>query len=88
MALFHCAIDLDFLLRATKNEANSILRDGEGRPLTFDEVKARAAILKAKGYSVMPLGCDNFDAQGYCQGHAEAALGEDGGNSWAAGRFS
>lgn len=68
---YHCAFDLDYLLNASKTEANRMLRDADGNPLSFDEVKARAAILKARGFAVMPIGCDNHDALGYCKGHGE-----------------
>lgn len=68
---YHCAFDLDYILSASMNEANRMLRDaGTGRTLSFDEVKARAVILKAQGYEVMPIGCDAHDKMGYCKGHA------------------
>lgn len=34
-----------------------------------EAIVARAAILKAQGFEVLPP-CDNCDAQGYCTGHA------------------
>jgi hypothetical protein len=64
----HVAIGLDYLLRSHPDEA--ILKDGQtGKTLPSAEVKARAAILKARGYEVMPIACDNHDDRGYCKGH-------------------
>lgn len=67
---YHCAIDLDYILRVSEEETTRMLKDAEtGEPLSSAEVKTRAAILKMKGFEVMPCGCDNYNREGYCQGH-------------------
>lgn len=67
---YHCQLDLDYILKAPDEEAGRMLKDAKtGISLTSAEAKTRAVILKAKGYEVMPIGCDNHDAMGYCSGH-------------------
>lgn len=70
MVKYCCQFDLDYVLNAPAEEAGRMLKDAQtGRTLTSAEAKAHAAILKAQGYEVLPIGCDNYDAKGYCSGH-------------------
>lgn len=67
--LYHCCVDLDYILRQPPREAGRMLRDEKtGRSLRSEEVYALAAVLKAQGYDAMPT-CDRHDARGHCLGH-------------------
>lgn len=71
--IYHGTVELDFILRAPEELAGSMLRDRvTGKTLTSAEAKARAVILKAQGFSVMPC-CDNHDKEGNCLGHTDSA---------------
>lgn len=70
--IYHGTFDLDYILRMTDDMAGSMLKDREtGRTLRSEEVKAHAAILKARGFEVLPC-CDHHDATGQCLGHESA----------------
>lgn len=78
MTIHHCAIDIcNGIIRHARAPRNldSMLKDAAtGRSLTGEEVLQMAHKMAAKGYQVMPIGCDHHDAKGYCLGHpAEAA---------------
>jgi len=44
------------------------LLNDDGRPATYDEMRAAIKEAKEKGYTVLPP-CDNVDSTGHCQGH-------------------
>lgn len=69
--IYHGTFDLDYILKMTPEMAGSMLKDREtGRTLRSEEVKTHAAILKAKGFEVLPC-CDHHDDRGNCLGHDE-----------------
>ena len=77
MTTHHCVIDIgNGIIRHARAPRNldSMLKDAAtGRSLSGEEVLQRAFELSAKGFEVMPIGCDNFDAKGYCLGHQQEA---------------
>ena len=44
------------------------LMNDDGRPATYDELRAAIREAKAKGYTILPP-CDNVNSTGHCQGH-------------------
>lgn len=77
MKTYHSAFDLDYLLRLRPEEAGCILKDAvTNQPIPSEAVKMRACILKAKGFEVMPVGCDHYNDKGYCLGHPNVQNGQ------------
>ncbi|WJN61320.1 hypothetical protein [Pseudomonas sp. SO81] len=74
--MHHCSIDISngvIRYARTPRRLDGLLKEaGTGRSLSGEEVLSRAYDLASKGYQAMPVGCDNFDAQGLCLGHEEA----------------
>lgn len=67
--IYHVGFDLSCILNAPMDEAGAMLKDARtGRSLPGAEAKTHAAIMKAKGFKVLPP-CDHHDAEGYCLGH-------------------
>ena len=44
------------------------LLNDDGRPATYEELRAAIEEAKAKGYTVLPP-CDNVNSTGHCLGH-------------------
>lgn len=63
------ALDLDYVLSLPAQQAQALLQTDDGRSLSAQEVWTHATLLKARGFAVMPLGCNNHDNQGRCLGH-------------------
>lgn len=72
MTVYHCCIDLAYILRrgGAREMAGHVRLPGADHWATEDEILTHAAILRAKGFEVMPT-CSNHDARGYCCGHEE-----------------
>ena len=71
MIIRHCCFDLDYIVH--RGGAAEMARDGVRLPgashlASASEIATHAAILKAKGFEVMPT-CAKHDARGYCAGH-------------------
>ncbi|KMW47071.1 hypothetical protein PQH03_15035 [Ralstonia insidiosa] len=69
------SLDLEHLLRQPFAQLGRLVRDTEtGQPLPPVEVAARAVLLRAAGYEVMPM-CAHHDHRGFCLGHADQIIG-------------
>ena len=69
------SLDLDHLLRQPFAELGRLVRDHDsGQPLPPVEVAARAILLRAAGYEVMPT-CGHHDRRGFCLGHTDRIIG-------------
>jgi len=69
------SLDLDHLLRQPFAQLGRLVRDEDsGQPLPPVEVAARAVLLRAAGYEVMPT-CGHHDRRGFCLGHADQIIG-------------
>ncbi|AST33489.2 hypothetical protein [Ralstonia solanacearum] len=73
MRLRYCgSLDLEHLLRQPFAQLGRLVRDNAtGEPLPPVEVAARAVLLRAAGYEVMPM-CAHHDRRGFCLGHPES----------------
>lgn len=69
------SLDLDHLLRQPFAQLGRLVRDQHsGQPLPAVEVAARAILLRAAGYEVMPT-CGHHDRRGFCLGHTDQIIG-------------
>ena len=69
------SLDLDHLLRPPFGLLGRLVPDEDsGRPLPPVEVAARAVLLRAAGYEVMPT-CGHHDRRGFCLGHPDRIIG-------------
>jgi hypothetical protein len=70
MTIYHGTFDLDALIHRgeAKKMAGHIRLPGEQNWATEPEIIAYAAILKAKGFEVIPV-CDHHNSKGECMGH-------------------
>lgn len=72
------------LLDLSQELASKALKDRTtGEYLDANTVWSLATIARASGKEVLPIGCDNHDAMGYCLGHPvappdDAAEGQPG----------
>ena len=73
MAIFHATFDLDALIhRGEAARMTGHVRFSGASEWAFEaEIIARASILKAQGFEVLPV-CAGHDAKGRCQGHEHA----------------
>lgn len=71
LSVFHVAVGLNHLTSTPLHELEGMFKDGRGVTIPPAAVVAHAAILKAKGFEVMPP-CKNHDHLGYCKGHPES----------------
>jgi hypothetical protein len=74
MRIMHCSIDLDAIVH--RGMAHSMaglvtLPTEPSRRATEAEIIAYAALLKARGFQVLPT-CGNHDTRGYCKCHLGA----------------
>jgi hypothetical protein len=70
MSSFHCCFDLGYVLKhAREMAAAGVTMRGER--MTEASLTAHAAILRARGFEVLPT-CSEYDARGYCRGHESA----------------
>ncbi len=72
MTRVHCCIDLDYIIHrgGARSMAGRVTLAGCDRPATEAEVLAHAAILKARGFEVLPT-CRDHDSRGHCLGHVD-----------------
>jgi hypothetical protein len=69
------SLDLEHLLRQPFGLLGVLVRDpATGLPQPSVDVAARAVLLRAAGYEVMPM-CAHHDRRGFCLGHPEQAIG-------------
>ncbi|WP_296223502.1 hypothetical protein [Ralstonia sp. UBA689] len=69
------SLDLEHLLCQPFAELGRLVRDqATGQPLPPVEVAARAVLLRAAGYEVMPM-CAHHDLRGFCLGHPDQVIG-------------
>ncbi len=75
MTIFHCSIDIaNGVIRYAKSprRLDGLFKGAAtGRSLPGEEVLQLAREMADKGFTVMPIGCDHFDSQGYCLGHED-----------------
>ena len=65
----HVAVGLNYLTHCPLVELEGMFKNEHGAVIEPEAIVAHAIVLKAKGYEVLPP-CDNYDALGYCNGHA------------------
>ena len=72
MAIYHATFDLDAIIHRGEaaRMAGHVRLPGATEWATEAEIIAHAAILKAKGFEVLPA-CNNHDTQGNCLGHQQ-----------------
>ena len=66
----HVAVGLNYLTSCPLAELEGMFKNDQGETIAPEAVVAHAAVLKAKGFEVLPP-CNNYDALGYCNGHTE-----------------
>lgn len=64
-----CAIDLDWLIRGPGAQFHATGCKVNGKHKPKEWWQARATILKAQGFEVLPY-CSHHDKRGWCLGHA------------------
>lgn len=66
----HVAVGLNYLTTCPLVELEGMFKNERGETIAPEAIVSHAIVLKAKGYEVLPP-CNNHDALGYCNGHAE-----------------